>query len=540
MPLASFARYLQLCRDSHARRSASAPWLPSSRNTSKRARPLSTCPLTSSPNCSGAASSAAPAGRPGRGGRRGRPRRGARSDREAGQGAAADAHGRHLPHGGIQGKRGAGRLPGSERQAAGLRGARHADGAAGLSLHLRARAGPGGSAGGRSAGADPAPGGGPRRARGGDDERLVSTPLMVRLLLIVHYNERRLPDQRADLFDRAVNALVQVDYAREEQVRQAVAKDWKRHRDMAQALAFRLHSQGSDQGREMGEAKLVEFLSQEADHKPHLDGFLTQARTRGGLLEERNGVYRFIHLAFQEFLVARHLREVIGAAGVNRSVAFLADGKLADPALVARAGVAAGGLLGRRAERPRAASWCAGWVVAGRACRRPRRRVRRGGAGRVAALEWRDCPRDCAPSWRGASPELFGDRDQCIAAPPAVRARAGRALSELGDPAKGVSLTLTPAPLPEGEGRLSPTSTGCRSPTTASSSTARARRGASCGCRHTRSAATRSPTPSSRPSSTPKMASTIRAGGKACRRARITAASQASNRFHTPTTRARG
>ncbi len=56
-----------------------------------------------------------------------------------------------------------------------------------------------------------------RRARlGGDADPLVGSPLMVRLLLIVHVNNRTLPDERADLFDKAVNALLQVDYGREE------------------------------------------------------------------------------------------------------------------------------------------------------------------------------------------------------------------------------------------------------------------------------------------------------------------------------------
>lgn len=56
-----------------------------------------------------------------------------------------------------------------------------------------------------------------RKARLGQDApALVDSPPMVRLLLIVHFNDRTLPEERADLFEKAVNALLQVDYGREE------------------------------------------------------------------------------------------------------------------------------------------------------------------------------------------------------------------------------------------------------------------------------------------------------------------------------------
>lgn len=51
---------------------------------------------------------------------------------------------------------------------------------------------------------------------------------------------------------------------------------------------------------------------------------------RGSVLDEHEGVYRFIHLAFQEFLVARYLREVIGGEGREQILAFLRD-RLDDP-----------------------------------------------------------------------------------------------------------------------------------------------------------------------------------------------------------------
>ncbi|MDS4058543.1 MAG: NACHT domain-containing protein, partial [Candidatus Contendobacter sp.] len=89
-----------------------------------------------------------------------------------------------------------------------------------------------------------------RRARLGEQaEALVDSPLMVRLLLIVHFNNRKLPEERAELFDKAINALLQVDYGREESDIRELSTDWKLYRDMAQHLAFHMHQQGRDQGR---------------------------------------------------------------------------------------------------------------------------------------------------------------------------------------------------------------------------------------------------------------------------------------------------
>ncbi|MDS4059946.1 MAG: NACHT domain-containing protein, partial [Candidatus Contendobacter sp.] len=149
-----------------------------------------------------------------------------------------------------------------------------------------------------------------RRVRLGERaEALVDSPLLVRLLLIVHFNNRKLPEERAELFDKAINALLQVDYGREESDIRELSTDWKLYRDMAQHLAFHMHQQGRDQGREIEEPALKAALRQEEEFKPRIDDFLSHARQRGSVLEERDGAYRFIHLALQEFLVARYLRE---------------------------------------------------------------------------------------------------------------------------------------------------------------------------------------------------------------------------------------
>ena len=268
-----------------------------------------------------------------------------------------------------------------------------------------------------------------RRARMGQQaEVLVDSPLMVRLLLIVHFNNRTLPDERAELFDKAINALMQVDYGVEEQVNTELSTDWKLFRDMAQHLAFHMHQQGCDQGREIEEPAARKALGQEADFKPRIDDFLAQARRRGGVLEERSGVYRFIHLAFQEFLVARYLREVIGGEGRDAILAFLSD-RLDDPwwrepvlllagYLAANAPKSARELLsalGNAGETPDA--WFSAAELAG-----------------TASLEWRESGEATRAKCAQRILHLLDDQGALTSSAPAIRALAGDALSALGDP----------------------------------------------------------------------------------------------------------
>ncbi len=158
----------------------------------------------------------------------------------------------------------------------------------------------------------------------------VFSPLMVRMLLIVHVNNRRLPDERSDLFDKAINALLQVDYGREESDIRELAADWRIYREMLQHVAYRMHAQGQDQGRELDEAGLRRLLREEEHFQPHAERFLHAVRERGNLLEEISGAFRFIHLALQEFLVARYLREVAGAEGREAMLAKIRP-VVADP-----------------------------------------------------------------------------------------------------------------------------------------------------------------------------------------------------------------
>ena len=151
-----------------------------------------------------------------------------------------------------------------------------------------------------------------RRQRLGERaEALVTSPLMVRMLLIVHFNNRRLPDQRADLYQKAVDAMLRPDFTLDEQVaddiEHRIGGSLAMNRDMFQHLAYHMHRQGEEQGREIDEAAVERILCAEATYQPFVAELIAQTRQRSTVMEEHGGLYRFIHLSFQEFLAGRYL-----------------------------------------------------------------------------------------------------------------------------------------------------------------------------------------------------------------------------------------
>jgi formylglycine-generating enzyme required for sulfatase activity len=143
---------------------------------------------------------------------------------------------------------------------------------------------------------------------------LVESPLMVRLLLIVHANARKLPDQRADLYSRAVDNLLSPEYSLDQQVKsdleRLVGGSLATNREILQYLAIQMHK-GGEQGRDIDELALRKMLDENPLYTDYTDDLIDQTCQRGTLLEERDGLYRFIHLSFQEFLAARHLVETV-------------------------------------------------------------------------------------------------------------------------------------------------------------------------------------------------------------------------------------
>ena len=285
-----------------------------------------------------------------------------------------------------------------------------------------------------------------RRSRlGRQAEPLASSPLMVRLLLIVSLSNRRLPDSRAELFGKAVDALLQVDYGLDDDTLGELCRDWQLLRDMAQHLAFYMHGQrvsqgkrtgGHDQdraddgvGREIDEPALRAALQQVDNFAAHIDPLLIHARQRGSLIEERDSVYRFMHLAFQEYLVAWHLKEVLGTVHGRAGVLAFLGTRLADPWWREPTLLLAGLWAGGDAQTAQASM-----LLLGQAGTTPDSQFSAVELAATAALEWPNSSAGLRATCAERIVQLLADAAVRDATQPALRARAGDALARLGDP----------------------------------------------------------------------------------------------------------
>ncbi len=279
-----------------------------------------------------------------------------------------------------------------------------------------------------------------RRARG--EQPLVTSPLLVTIVAIVHHNKNRLPDQRAALYDNCVDVLLAEPNRLSVETTQELA-DWggtpTEKRDWLAFLAFKMMSAGEKAGRSVGVAQMRVWLrpriaSKRGEDKAgaELDAFVQAMAERGSLLDERDGEYRFLHLSFQEYLAAYHLAE--SAREVDKIADFLEEeGRLGqswwretvlliaeylglknqDPALAFARRLAAAPTAGELA--------LAGAELAGAS---------------FLELDSRDAATRKAVSDRLVS--LVADRK--LTAPGPLRAAAGRILARLGDPRPGVGL----------------------------------------------------------------------------------------------------
>ncbi len=147
---------------------------------------------------------------------------------------------------------------------------------------------------------------------------LFDTPLMATMAVSVKWGETELPRERAKLYEAAVRVILQAQYLPEDEARQELINwggPWEEQREWLCHLALEMH-RGGQGSAVIPEERLREILAPILEEE-RLNRFIGVVRERGGLLEERAGLFQFVHLTFQEFLAARLLAKQRHAALKN-------------------------------------------------------------------------------------------------------------------------------------------------------------------------------------------------------------------------------
>lgn len=153
---------------------------------------------------------------------------------------------------------------------------------------------------------------------------LISTPLMTTMVISVQWGETELPRERARLYEACVRAIIQAQYIPDDPARQQLINwggPWEAQRDWLSELALSMHKGGRGSAA-IREEQVRAILSASLTYD-ELDAFLKAVRYRGGVYEERAEFFQFVHLTFQEFLAARLLakQRKAGRAAIKKHIA---------------------------------------------------------------------------------------------------------------------------------------------------------------------------------------------------------------------------
>ena len=132
--------------------------------------------------------------------------------------------------------------------------------------------------------------------------RMAKTPVMLTALAVVHWNEHRLPEQRADLYESIITWLLRSRSQRPGRFKA------ERCRKLLQklALAMFLHPEGRERQvtlHQAAESIAGEFEgTKESTVVEQAEYFLRDEMVDSGIVAERSNRLEFWHLSFQEYL----------------------------------------------------------------------------------------------------------------------------------------------------------------------------------------------------------------------------------------------
>jgi len=134
--------------------------------------------------------------------------------------------------------------------------------------------------------------------------RMARTPVMLTALAVVHWNENKLPEQRAELYKSIIGWLLR---SREQKPGRLNARRCQKLLQLL-ALAMFLHPDGRQ--RQVGLKWAAEQLADKFESSRELSAvaqaeqFLREEMMDSGVIVERNRRLEFWHLSFQEYLAA--------------------------------------------------------------------------------------------------------------------------------------------------------------------------------------------------------------------------------------------
>lgn len=143
--------------------------------------------------------------------------------------------------------------------------------------------------------------------------RMARNPVMLTALAVVHWNERRLPEQRADLYESILGWLAR---AREKPGRERA----ERCLTLLGHLALGMQLQARGRVRQIGTRHAAELIAPhlrdipEEERLRRAEWFLQQEELDSGIVVSRSAKVEFWHLTFQEHLAARAIAGLPDAA----------------------------------------------------------------------------------------------------------------------------------------------------------------------------------------------------------------------------------
>ncbi len=143
--------------------------------------------------------------------------------------------------------------------------------------------------------------------------RMARNPVMLTALAVVHWNERRLPEQRAELYESILGWLAK---AREKAGRERA----ERCLTLFGHLALAMQTQAKGRVRQIGRRRAAELIAPQLRDTAALERigraecFLEQEEVDSGIVVSRGPKLEFWHLTFQEHLAGRALAGLTDAA----------------------------------------------------------------------------------------------------------------------------------------------------------------------------------------------------------------------------------